>query len=52
MSLKHSGTRYKQKTNIFLQLYFYFWLILKELKRDKSQFVTKFLGIKVTIIFI
>ena len=59
MALKYSATRYKQKTEIFSlpdhQLaenqILVFWFLRNENKQDKSKFVTEYVGIMVTIIF-
>ena len=50
MPLEKSATYYKQKKFFFFASYF--WLIRKDKKRFKSQFVTYFIRVKVTIIFI
>ena len=53
----NSACFYKQKTNIFryqtshfLKIRFFFLVHKKEWKRGKIQFVTKFIGINVTIV--
>ena len=57
MALKWSTTCYKQKTNIYcyqttnLKTRFLLLVCKKVQKEDKSKFVTKSVGIIVTIIF-
>ena len=58
MALKKSATRYKQKAEIFLlpdtnllKIRFLFLVCKQEQEEDKSKFVTKSVGIIVTIIF-
>ena len=57
MALRYSAARYKQKnisryqTINLLKTRFLFWVCKKGQKEDKSKFVTKSVGIIVTIIF-
>ena len=59
MTLKYSATRYKQKNKnisryqitMLLKTWFLFLVCKKEQKEDKSEFVTKFVGIIVAILF-
>ena len=58
MALKYSATRYKEKTEIFLVTRSLtcwkpdscFWFVRKEKKEDTSKFLSKSVGIIVTII--
>ena len=59
MALKYSANRYKQKAEIFLVTRqptcskpdSCFWFVKKGQKEDKSEFITKSVGIIVTVIF-